>query len=407
MPRKFVPAMIQPQRDVRTPDTASTNFSARPAWLWPVLLLIWCAVLCFAHDPRPLGAPRWAIQAVRSVAGISESKSMVVATVALRASGLAILGLLASLSLGRVPLKIAAPVVVFGAPLLAVLCQWFNYGHFPISMQLQLGIASALVGAIGGLALYRSWIAGGVLIGLLAGVYLWGTSTGISDDLARNARLTGEYLMDHADEVSDGDQGFADLLERAFLFADDNSHGTSAVKANKAAILALGFILGEERVARIAQRDMTFERTHEVSKLRQRVTLRGRSDLPRHFWVSAALVVLADENRAMTVGIGKELMDATGGGSGFSFVDLLANRAGMLLANTATQSDATARALHARVREGVLLDDFFPSIDELPEGFTMDEFQSQLGGLGGSETLRLKREIEERLSACRGLHNAS
>jgi hypothetical protein len=274
-------------------------------------------------------------------------------------------------------------------------------------MQLQLGIASALMGAIGGLALYRSWIAGAVLIGLLAGVYLWGTSTGITDDLARNARITGEYVLDHADEISNGDQGFADLLERAFFFADDNSHGTSAMETNKAAILALGIILGEERVARIAQRDMKFERTNEIFKLRQRITLRGRSDLPRHFWVSAAIVVLADENRAMTVGIGKELMDATDGGSGFSFVDLLANRAGMLLANTATQRDSTARALHARVREGVVLDDFFPGIDELPEGFTMDEFQSQLGGLGGNETLRLKREIEERLSTCRGLHTAS
>ncbi len=399
--------MNQPQRDANLPDAAFANSSVRIAWLWPILLLMWCAVLCFAHDPRPLGAPSWAIQAVHSVVGISESKSIVVATVALRASGLAILGLLASLSLGRVPLKIAAPAVVFGAPLLAVLCQWINHGHFPISMQLQLGIASALMGAIGGLALYRSWIAGAVLIGLLAGVYLWGTSTGITDDLARNARITGEYVLDHADEISDGDQGFADLLERAFLFADDNSHGTSAVETNKAAILALGIILGEERVARIAQRDMKFERTNEIFKLRQRITLRGRSDLPRHFWVSAAIVVLADENRAMTVGIGKELMDATDGGSGFSFVDLLANRAGMLLANTATQSDSTARALHARVREGVVLDDFFPGIDELPEGFTMDEFQSQLGGLGGNETLRLKREIEERLSTCRGLHTAS
>ena len=40
--------------------------------------------------------------------------------------------------------------------------------------------------------------------------------------------------------------------------------------------------------------------------------------------------VLSDERRTMTVGLLKELADATPGGSGFSFGDLVADRAGSL-----------------------------------------------------------------------------
>lgn len=370
---------------------------------WSLVLIAWCAVLCLAHDPRPLGAPRWAVEGLQSTLRLSETRAMVLATVALRASGLAILGLLLSLCLRRVPLRFAAPLVIVVTPLLAIGCQWINYGHFPIFLQLQLGLASSLLGAIGGLAVHRSWIAGAVLIAVLGAAYLWGTSTKISDDLAANARTSGQYLLDRVDQISAGDQGFVDLLELAFQFASDNSHGTTAVETNKAAILALGYILGEERIARIAQQTIKIERPEAIAALRRRVLLRGRGDLPRHFWVSASLVILSDENRAMTVGLGKEMMDATGGGSGFSFVDMLANRGGILLALAATKNESMAREFQDRIREGVELDDYFPSIQDLPEGFTMDEFQAKFGGLGGAETLKLKQEIEDRLATCKGL----
>ena len=118
--------------------------------------------------------------------------------------------------LKQISLKTAALVVLVLAPCLAVLCQWINYGYFPIFIQLQLGITSAIVGALCGLAFRRSWIASGVLAVLLAGLYLWGTSTSISDDLAEDARATGEYLLANADAVPSGDEGFAKLLELAF-----------------------------------------------------------------------------------------------------------------------------------------------------------------------------------------------
>jgi hypothetical protein len=367
------------------------------------VLLVWCVLLCFVPDPRPLGASDWAVNAMRSTLGVSEPTSRALATIALRACGLALTGVFLSFCLKQISLKTAAVVVLLLAPCLAVLCQWINYGYFPIFIQLQLGITSAIVGALFGLAFRRSWIAGGVLAAFLAGLYLSGTSTGISDDLAEDARATGEYLLANADSVPSGDEGFAKLLELAFMYAADNSHGTDAVHPNKAAILALGVILGEQRVAMVAKRTVNIQRIAEFDALRNRITLVGRNDLARHFWVSAALAILSDEKRSMTVGIAKEMMDATEGGSGFSFDDLAADRAGTLLAIAATKNGANARNLQTRIGEGVVIDDFFPSVEGLPSGLTREEFQSGFGGLGGKVTLRLAEEIEYRLARCKSL----
>jgi hypothetical protein len=372
-------------------------------WAWPSALLIWCLLLCFVPDPRPLSAPGLFVDATRAVLKISEPASRAVSTVALRAIGLAAIGILLAFCLKQVPIKIAVPVVLIASPAIAILCQCINYGYFPIFLQLQLGIASALIGAMIGLAICRSWIAGCILSVLLIGLYFWGTATGISDDLTENSRATGEYLLANADQIPSGDEGFMKLVELAFLYAEDNSHSTDAVHANRAAILALGVILGQERIASVAKRPIDLERIDELTRLRNRITLMGRNDLARHFWVSAALVVLSDSNRAAVVGLGKEMKDATEGGSGFSFVDLMADQAGTMLAIAATKSAANARRIHSLVQQGVVVDDLFPSIEGLPEGISGDTFQSEYGGLGGSKTRGLLSEMERRLQTCAAL----
>jgi len=119
--------------------------------------------------------------------------------------------------------------------------------------------------------------------------------------------------------------------------------------------------------------------------------------------VSAALTVLSDAGRALTVGIAKEMKDSTPGGSGFSFVDMAANQAGIRFAVVATQGAHSARDLQFRIAKGVDTADFFPSIDGLPEGLSQDEFHSEFGGLGGAATRRLFAEIDLRIGDLPGL----
>lgn len=388
------PIIVRP-RSARRPNSV--------LMIWSALLLGWFVILCIVPDPRPIGAPEWAVGGIGSLTGLSEPAARAVTTIALRGIGLGLFGLLLSLSLGPRPLRWAVPVVLVLAPLLAVASQWISYGYFPILTQIQLGVLSAVVGSLIGFTLRRSRIAMGVLVTIAAGLFVWGTSTGISDDLDRAARATGLHLLANVNEIPTGDDGFAKLLHSAFAFAEDNSHGTDAVLPNKAAILALGVILGEEKVAEVAKRQIDFGRKKEFEALRGRITLRSRHDLARHFWVSAALAILADENRSMTVGIGKEMMDSTSGGSGFSFVDLTADRAGTLFAVAATNSTESARDIQSRIRRGVDIADYCPDVQGLPEGISRDDFQSEYGGLGGKETERIVEEIRRRLAACEGL----
>ncbi len=371
--------------------------------IWGTILLAWFVALCLVPDPRPLGAPEWAVGAMRSLLGLSEPGARATATIVLRGIGLGLIGVLVALFLSSVRLRWAAPLVLIAAPLLAVASQWINYGYFPIYLQLQLGLASAVLGALAGLSLRRSRLALIALIVLGLGLFVWGASTGITDELDVAARATGLHVLENAEQIPEGDEGFAELLHLAFTFAEDNSHGTDAVLPNKAAILALGVILGEERVADVAGRAIDLSRLAEFKALRNRITLRGRNDLSRHFWVSAALAILSDERRSMTVGIGKEMMDATPGGSGFSFVDLTADRAGTLFAGAATNSTESARAVQMQIRRGVSSADYCPEIEGLPEGLTRDEFQTEYGGLGGAKTGQIVKVIQSRLSACKGL----
>jgi hypothetical protein len=274
-----------------------------------------------------------------------------------------------------------------------------NYGYFPVAAQLKVSLSCAVVGALLGVALRRSLLALIALAAVVIGLYLWGSSKRISNDLDSAVKLMVEHVLFHADGIRTGDDGFADAVHLAFAAAEDNSHRGDPVYANKAAVLALGIILGDERVARLARREIDPAWEPLIEGLRQRITLQGRSDSARHFWVSAALVVLMDETRATTIGMSKELLDASPGGSGFSFADVAANRAGILFGLAATRDAESARATQLRIVSGGLRgDDFCPEIDDLPEGITRDQFQSVYGGLGGQRTRELRATIESRMA---------
>jgi hypothetical protein len=381
---------------------AAVPASARRIAIRCALLLAWSTVLWLVPDPRPLGAPGWAVAAVASL-GIGEAGARAIATLVLRSSGLALLGALSMWASGARPWERRCFAVLVAAPCLAVAVLWANCGYFPIRPQIRIAAISALCGALLAVALRRSRIAAGVLAALVGGLFAWGTATGIGDELDAAARATGRHVLAAAPGVPDGDAGFQRLLELAFAFAEDNPHGTDAVLPNRAAVLALAVILGDEAVAKVAGRRLDLQRLPEAEALRARITLYGRKDWPRHFWVSAGLTLLADPDRSIAVGLTKELMDSTAGGTGFSFADVAADAAGSRFAVAATRDAASARAMQARILAGARNADFCPDARDLPEGIARDDFQARYGGLGGAGTQKLVDEIRRRLAACPGL----
>ena len=383
-------------------DVKNVGHGAKISWIWPVVLLSWFVLISWLPDPRPLGAPELAVQVVQKVSGASVQVSGLVATGILRGTGLALIGVLMIPALGRVRRSVAIPAALVMAPVLAVLSLWINYTFFPLNFQVLVAVSAAVMGVILGLSFYKIRWALPALILFPVALFAWGTSTGVSDDFFEVAQEAGLYILESADEVPSGDAGFEKLMELAFAFAEDNSHRRDPVLANRAAILALGVILGEEKVATVAKREISLAGIAEAKKLRSRITAYGRHDLPRHFWVSAGLAVISDSEASMAVGIAKEMMDSAGG-SGFSFVDLTADRAGTLFCIAATRDEDSARAMQRMIRNGATLEDYMPNALDLPEGITNVDFKNKYGGLGGARTNELVEEIIERLAGCRAL----
>jgi hypothetical protein len=387
-----------------TPDPIADpgTLSSRTRWVWGGLLVLWFAGLCLGPDPRPLGAPDWAVDLVRILAP-GEAAARVLASLALRVAGLALLGVLVMLTLGTRRLSGASVAAIVLSPALAIAALWVNYGYFPITTQIQIAAASAAIGALTGLALQRHLIAAIGVVVITASLFAWGAATGIDDELDAMTRAVGQHVMAAADDIPSGDAGFERLLELAFGFAEDNSHGSDPVRPNQAAILALGVLLGDQRVAGVAKRRFDPSGLPGAASLRARITAHGRRDWSRHFWVSAALTLLSDADRSLTIGLTKELMDTAPGGSGFSFTDLAADAAGSAFASAATRDSDSARAVQHRIVQGVRLEDYLPNLHDLPEGLTREQLQSEYGGLGGKGTQAVVAEIRRRIAASPGL----
>jgi hypothetical protein len=232
--------------------------------------------------------------------------------------------------------------------------------------------------------------------GFLARV-LWGEE-------ASGAARAGVYehvdrLLEGLPAVPAGEARFARALELAFGAARERSQAGSAVEENRQALLALGIVLGHPRLARSVGERLDEERTAETARLLPSVRVRGRADWSRHFAVSAALTVLSAVAPSDAAGLLKEELDAEGG-SGFSFGDLLADRAGSTFAEVATRDEASARRIQDRLAGGFRVDDFFPEAADLPEGIADAELQSRYGGVGGPLYRETADDVERRVRAC-------
>jgi hypothetical protein len=232
--------------------------------------------------------------------------------------------------------------------------------------------------------------------GLIARL-VWGEEA--SDGMREAVYGQVDRLLAVLKTVPEGDARFEAALETAFTLARDRAVEGSAVEENRAALVALGIVLGHPRVARAVGEELDDDRARLAERLRSRTTLRGRADWTRHFAVSGALAVISAVAPTDAAGLLKEELDADGG-SGFSFADLLADRAGSTFAEVATRDEARATAVQERLSGGFWVDEFFPPADGLPEGIPDAQLQSRYGGVGGPLYRRTAEEIERRIAAC-------
>jgi hypothetical protein len=167
----------------------------------------------------------------------------------------------------------------------------------------------------------------------------------------------------------------------------------------RAAIMALALYLGSPRFEQILGEILTPQQ--RLKRRHYRTLLRGRIDLRQHFLVSAALQVLAEQGLSQALGEFKELLDSQPGGSGFSFADLAADRAGTLFARHLTSTPEQAAQLLARLDQPLREPDLMINIERLPEGLSEQRFQSLYQHLDSKPYQALVSQIDGRLEALR------
>ena len=114
--------------------------------------------------------------------------------------------------------------------------------------------------------------------------------------------------------------------------------------------------------------------------------------------ISAGLTVAAGVGIADFIGVAKEVKDSDGP-SGFSFTDIGADRAGVRLAERAIASPASARAVQQALVGPIEEAEFFPRVDDLPEGLSEAEFRRLYGDIDSAEFSRLIADIDRRIVA--------
>lgn len=191
-----------------------------------------------------------------------------------------------------------------------------------------------------------------------------------------------------------------EYLGPLFRHARDRSATGDPARENSAALLALAIYVGDHRFEKLAGINLNPELRGRAPSPSQAVLLGGRHDLCLHFVVSAGLKLLTDQGVSAAIGEFKELLDAGQGGSGFSFVDLAADRAGIRFAEISTDPEGGARRLQELLSDNPSEPLFFPIVADLPENLIQSQFEQRYKGVDSRLYDKMVKEIDRRIDRC-------
>ena len=183
------------------------------------------------------------------------------------------------------------------------------------------------------------------------------------------------------------------LLTPLMQLAAQRSVSGDAAAEGRAALVVLAFYINGKGLAALVPTARTWP-----APAARTVTLGGRTDFPQHFSISAALAATAGSSLSDAVGLYKEVDDARVG-SGFSFNDIAADRAGTRFGELATRDDAGAARLYRKAGAGFAESELLPEWKDLPEYMPEAEFKRRFGGIGQPAYIRMMADIERRIAS--------
>jgi hypothetical protein len=185
-----------------------------------------------------------------------------------------------------------------------------------------------------------------------------------------------------------------ELMRALFELATQRTNnGGDPTAENRAAIIVMAFYVNGKGLEAIipAARQWPKPTSHSV-------TLGGRGDFSQHFTISAALAATAGSPLSDVIGLYKEITDSHGG-SGFSFNDIAADRAGTRFGELATTSVNGAQKVQRQFNAGLRESNFMPEVKDLPEYMQEIEFKRRYGSIGSPAYIKMTNEIERRIAA--------
>ncbi len=172
-----------------------------------------------------------------------------------------------------------------------------------------------------------------------------------------------------------------------------------STNAKRAMLLALGIFVDDSAALRELPGTGKFIKQVESDAARAKrlevlgsPTMRERVDLTKHFFVSAHLQVAIGKPATVSAGLAKEMSDSQGG-TGFSFVDMAANTAGIVFAERLLADKLSLE----RLAEEFHVDDYLPTLRGLEEGLTAEQLKEQYEADGQSTIPAQLEEIEQRV----------
>lgn len=230
-----------------------------------------------------------------------------------------------------------------------------------------------------------------------AGGFSKGMRASIIDKQERERLLRYQSILAANSIHNEAVMPLSEILPPLVRVAAARSVNGDALAENRAVILVVAFHVLGVSLKRILPEAANWPRATPQS-----ITLDGRDDFAKHFMASAAIAAYADTMLSDAIGLYKEIEDSLHG-SGFSFNDIAADRAGTRFGEKAVISEASALQLQRRVASGLRDADLMPLWSDLPEFMSAMEFKQRFGGTDAPAYRRMMQEIEQRVAALRVL----
>jgi hypothetical protein len=184
----------------------------------------------------------------------------------------------------------------------------------------------------------------------------------------------------------------ADILKPLFGMAYQRSTLDNAIEENRTVIFTVNDYVNKLGTQKLLAGNPRANDKDYPAFLYKRI------DLAQHFIGSAALTASVNRQVAQAMGEEKELSDAQGG-SGFSFIDLAADKAGTRFGEIATASPENARQVQKAMLNIKDYTDFMPDPRDLPEHMGEDEFKQRYQSVNSPAYQKVLNLIDARIAA--------